>query len=197
MRQPYPLSSQKSQQGIILVVAMIMLVIMSIIGISSVRGVALEERMSGASHDRSLALQAAEAALLAGETEARSNRAGLNGFDPEAAPIAGVPAIVNGFAASPTTLAPDWVLGINWQVDAREANIDLGALAGTPPRYLIEYRGMSVCKSPNTGEAAADCSTAEGKLSPTCNCYLFRVTARSNPGQGRAEVILQSLFTTF
>lgn len=190
-------TSRASQQGIVLIVAMIMLVIMSIIGISSVRGVALEERMSGASHDRSLALQAAEAALLAGETDARINRAGLNGFDPEAAPIAEAPAIVNGFAASPTTLAPDWVLGINWQVDAREANIDLGALAGTRPRYLIEYRGMSVCKSPNTGEAAADCSTAEGKLSPTCNCYLFRVTARSNPGQGRAEVILQSLFTTF
>lgn len=197
MRQPYSLSSQKSQRGIILVVAMVMLVIMSIIGVSSVRSVALEERMSGASHDRSIALQAAEAALLAGETDAR-NRVGLNGFDPEAATVAGVPAINNGFVATPTTQSPDWVLGIDWQNNARElTNVDLGNLAGTRPRYLIEYRGQAVCKSLNANEATADCSTPEGKLSPTCNCYLFRITARSNPGQGRAEVILQSLFTTF
>ena len=139
----------------------------------------------------------AEAALLAGETDAR-NRVGLNGFDPDAATVAGVPAINNGFVATPTTQPPDWVLGINWQNSARElANVDLGNLAGTRPRYLIEYRGQAVCKSLNPNEAAADCSTPEGKLSPTCNCYLFRITARSNPGQGRAEVILQSLFTTF
>lgn len=192
-----PFPSASAQRGIVLVVAMVMLVIMSIIGISSVRNIALEERMSSASHDRSIALQAAEAALLAGEIDAR-NRTGFNNFDPEAAATATTPVINNGFAAIPTTLSPDWVLNIDWQANARElTGVDLGNLSGNRPRYLIEYRGTSACKSPNSGETAADCSTPEGKLSPTCNCYLFRITARSNPGVQRADVVLQSLFTTF
>lgn len=189
MNQPFH-HRPATQQGIVLVVAMIMLVIMSILGISSIRTVALEERMSASSHDRSIALQAAEAALLAGESDVMA----INPDD--AAPIDGFPAIVNGYAAVPTNLPPDWMLNAQWQQISRELPVDFGNLAGTRPRYLIEYRGQAVCKFQNANETAADhCATETGKNSPECNCALFRITARSNPGQGRAEVILQSLFT--
>jgi len=196
--------SQKSQGGIVLIVAMIMLVIMSILGISSVRSVALEERMSAAQHDRSIAMQAAEAALLAGEQDARNRTNFPAGFDPDATTVATAQPVVNGFVARPTTQSPDWMLTMPdqatwWQQNARElaSTVNLGSLLGNRPRYLIEYRGRAVCKSQNPNEAPAQCDGPNGKISPTCDCYLFRVTARSNPAVGRAEVVLQTLFTTF
>ncbi len=200
MKKYHPLP-QKFQHGIVLIVAMIMLVIMTILGVSSVRNIALEEWMSASLHDRSIAIQAAEAALLAGEQDAQ-NRTDMAGFDPEATLINGVPAVVNGFAAQPTTQAPNWMLNAQWNDNSRQLadTVNLGALAGTRPRYLIEYRGKAACKPPpNPKEAARnDCNPPAGSPIPaTCDCYLFRITARSNPGANRAEVILQSLVTVF
>lgn len=196
---PAPYSKQ---QGIVLIVAMIMLIIMSILGISSVRRIALEEKMSAASHDRSIALQAAEAALLAGEQDAR-NRTNLTiNAEVEFGTGTCTPVITNGFVATPIqSCAPDWMTNtalINWSTQARQlakSAVNLGDLAGDNTRYLIEYRGTQVCK-PKAGEAApTDCET--NKSDPFCNCHLFRITAMSNPTNDRANVMLQTLFTTY
>lgn len=199
MTKPPP---SKKQRGIVLIVAMIMLVIMSIFGISSVRNIALEESMSAASHDRSIALQAAEAALLAGEQDAR-NKTGL-AVDPDVAFGAGAcaPVIVNGFVATPIRACPsDWMTNsslINWTAQTRKldkTSVNLGTLAGDNTRYLIEFRGTQVCKA-KAGEAApADCE--KNKSDPFCNCNLFRITAMSNPSNDRANVMLQTLLTTY
>lgn len=192
----------KKQNGIVLIVAMIMLVIMSILGISSVRNIALEERMSAASHDRSIALQAAEAALLAGEQDAR-NKTGL-AVNPEVEFAAGAcaPTIVNGFVATPIrACSSDWMTDsklINWTTQARKldkASVNLGPLAGDNTRYLIEFRGTQVCKA-KAGEAMeTDCE--KDKTNPFCYCNLFRITAMSNPSNDRANVMLQTLLTTY
>lgn len=55
------------QQGAVLIVALIMLLLLTIIGISSIRGTALQENMAGNMRDSNLALQASEAALRRGE----------------------------------------------------------------------------------------------------------------------------------
>lgn len=59
-----------SQRGAILVVALIMLLLVTIIGIASMRDTSLQERMAGNLRDRELALQSAEAALRRGEARA-------------------------------------------------------------------------------------------------------------------------------
>jgi type IV pilus assembly protein PilX len=56
-----------SQAGVILVVGMIVLLVMTLIGLSAARSTLLEERMSGSHTDHNVAFQAAEAALRAGE----------------------------------------------------------------------------------------------------------------------------------
>lgn len=56
-----------NQRGAILIIAMIMLLLLTIIGLSSMRGTSLQESMAGNMRDSSLALQAAEAALRKGE----------------------------------------------------------------------------------------------------------------------------------
>ncbi|ANI13370.1 hypothetical protein A9C11_04940 [Pseudomonas citronellolis] len=65
-------SSRQLQQGAVLVVALIMLLLLTIIGISSMRGTTMEERMAGNLRDQSLALQAAEAAMRQGEAAVKA-----------------------------------------------------------------------------------------------------------------------------
>lgn len=200
-RSAYPKGNL--QKGIVLIVALVMLIIMSILGITSVRTVALEEKMSGAAYDRSVAMQAAEAALRAGEQDAASK---INMNIPSNVPLpsANTPNIVNGFVATPYSGAYNWMMdGANWSSDAGntetralDASVALGAAAGAQPRYLIEYRGIAACKPDLQKETAIsndDCRQNPG--APACNCHLFRITARSNPAGGRAEVFLQSEFT--
>ncbi len=55
------------QRGAVLIVALIMLLLLTIIGISSMRGTTLQERMAGNLRDDSLAFQASEAAMRQGE----------------------------------------------------------------------------------------------------------------------------------
>ena len=62
-RGPLP----KSQQGTALVISLILLLLMTIIGVSAMRDTTLQERMVGNMQDRQLAFQASEASLRAGE----------------------------------------------------------------------------------------------------------------------------------
>ena len=57
------------ERGVSLVVALIFLVILSVLGLTAMRVATMEERMSGNSRDRSLAFEAAEAALRDAESD--------------------------------------------------------------------------------------------------------------------------------
>lgn len=203
MKHPTPMN-MKNQSGVVLIVALVMLVIMSILGITSVRTVALEEKMSAAAHDRSIALQAAEAALLAGQRECEAaNRAASGIVLPERSDGASLtytanqPAVNNGFAAThDRILDDDWmVTGIDWtnnnQTRELSNTVDLGPLVTNPPRYFIEYRGTALCPSSETED-----SSLAGETETIATCSKFRITARSQPANGRAEVFLQSLYVT-
>ena len=58
------------EQGVALVVVMVLLVVVTLLALASLRNAILEERMSAAVYDRSLAFQAVEAALREGEAVA-------------------------------------------------------------------------------------------------------------------------------
>lgn len=57
------------EHGAVLVVGLVMVLLISIIGISAIRGSNLQEAMAGNMRERNLAFQAAESALRVGETE--------------------------------------------------------------------------------------------------------------------------------
>lgn len=65
---PGLLPQDRRQSGTVLLIALVMLLVMTLLGLSSMRGTALEERMAGNWRDQNIALQAAEAALRAAET---------------------------------------------------------------------------------------------------------------------------------
>lgn len=60
------------QQGAVLIVALVMLLLLTMISLTSMHGTALQEKMAGNLRESNTSLQAAEAALRAGEHLARS-----------------------------------------------------------------------------------------------------------------------------
>jgi type IV pilus assembly protein PilX len=74
-----------SQRGGALITGLIMLVALTMLGITALQSASLEERMSGNSRDRNLALQAAEAALRDAERDILSRRADGTDCTPGAA----------------------------------------------------------------------------------------------------------------
>lgn len=65
-----PIALAKPQQGSVLIIALIMLLLLTMIGLASMRDTSLQEAMAGNTRDSNLALQAAEAALRKGESAA-------------------------------------------------------------------------------------------------------------------------------
>lgn len=169
-------SQRRQQKGIALVVALVLLVIMTLVGLNSMRSVTLEERMTGHTFDRSLSFQAAEAAL-------REAEAFVEATKPSPAALS---ACVSGVCGSPAaTATPRWLddtffnNAANWRTAAQIAN---GSVE-ISPQYFVEYLGATYACDPNSGS------------SPT-NCRRYRITARSNAGNDRASVVLQSIYAT-
>ena len=61
--------STKNQQGAVLLVALVLLLILTVAGVSAMRISNVEERMTGNFNDRAIAVQVAEAMLVAAEEE--------------------------------------------------------------------------------------------------------------------------------
>lgn len=80
MEKPY-LHANRQQKGAVLLVALVMLLLLTIIGVTSMRGTSLQENMANNLKERQLAFQAAEAALRAGERRATRERWWLRGQD--------------------------------------------------------------------------------------------------------------------
>lgn len=175
----------RRQRGAVLVVALIFLLVMTMLIMASVRGTVLQERMAGNIYDRSLAFQAAEAALREGERYAL-----------ESAPKpTGVACDTSGNCGKPDPSAvPVWQDEDNW-AKAHNVNdghghvIQIGSLP-VPPQFLIELL------ADNMPEVNLCESTA---VNPDAPCYAgpeglrYRITARSGEA-GRAVVILQSVY---
>lgn len=89
MNNANPLYASKQQQGAVLIVALIMLLLLTIIGLSSMRGTSMQESMAGNMRDSNLALQASEAALRKGEEEVTSKFLAGSLTTLEVAPLSG------------------------------------------------------------------------------------------------------------
>lgn len=160
------------QTGISLLVVLVLLIMMSVLGIAVLRSAAMQERMGANMYDRSLALQAAERALVAGRTALGT--AGAATMNPAA--ITTTTCANSGICPSFTTAA-----NVTWQ-----AGPTLGGAGGVPTtttQYWIEYLGENSAYM-ETGGVVPTSETAS--MGP-----MFRITARAQQA-GRASVTLQS-----
>lgn len=172
MKQP-PHLPRRQQTGVALIVCLVLLVVITLLGVASLRGVILEERMAANQYDRGIAFQAAEAALREGEAVAQSTTPTPTGTE------------CNADGVCPT---PDPAATPRWEDESfddwKAATTSLGSLAGDSPEYIIEFLG-------------ADFPCDISKPDENQNCKRYRVTARSRPdGDERATVMLQSIYAT-
>lgn len=138
------------ERGASLFVSMIFLIILTILGLAAMRVATLEERMSGNARDRSLAFQAAEAALRDGETDIENKNFDRTGDSTRAVKISGLAGATatctNGLCCNLqglTCVEPSTPLYKSSKLDAGVAYgtyTGASALSGLSqqPRYLIE-----------------------------------------------------------
>lgn len=171
-RIPFGFVQRRKPRGAALVVVLILLLLMTLLGLASLRGTLLEERMGANSLDRSLGFQAAEAALRQAEAIAD----GLPVF-PAVGCVAGLCAEPDGGGAPDRWTNPAFVGWVN-------ATVVPGA-AVIQPQFFIESLG----NGPNT----PGCDEGGDDPEPQCFSPRFRVSARSIAAN-RGQIILQSNF---
>jgi type IV pilus assembly protein PilX len=180
----------KKQKGAALIVSLVLLTLVALLGVAGVQTIGLEEKMAGHSFDRNLAFQAAEAALREAEQCVETNKP-TTALPTDADDCPGASAINN--CTDGLCPPPDKDCTPRWQYSNfngwKDATGSLPALAGTP-QYFIEYLGSTFSCSDTYS-----CSRSIAS-DPNCNCKRYRITARSNPGAGRASVMLQSVYGT-
>lgn len=161
------------QKGAVLVVGLIILVIMTLIGISTIGTTVMQERMNGNVRDRQLAFQAAESALREGEafvdsivsTAAFDGTEGLYGIgDAEPDPYG------------------------SWDVsNSREYAGELDGV-GTPPRYRVRLIG-------EFGSAGGSLNIGRyGELRAEAPTTGFYITARGTGASDNSLVVIRSYY---
>lgn len=164
-----------TQQGAVLVVALVLLLVLTVLGVTGMRSAFLEERMTGNAQDLQVAFEAGEAALRDGEAVLRG--AVLPEFNDD-----------NGlYQPADPTVAPLWET-VDWTDDDAVrlyAGLDdaPGNLSRADARYFIEE--LPPVTSP--GETvAADVAVDEAGF--------YRVTTRATGAAGTATIMLQTTY---
>lgn len=171
------------QSGAALVISLVLLLVTTLLGVSSMQSTVLEERMASNARQRQLAYQSAETALRAAETWLTTNINTVTDFETS---FTGTPTELfwqrkpkAGLAtrAVPFDIYDDsaWTAGNNQPVSTV-------SLTGQPqPRYLIEYMGR-------IGEPPLDISEYATDARP----YGFQITAIGWAADGSTYYIAQS-----
>ncbi|MBT8121910.1 MAG: hypothetical protein KJO10_05205, partial [Gammaproteobacteria bacterium] len=156
------------------VVSLMLLLVLTIIGVSSMQGTALEENMSYATRDRTIALQSAEAALREAETwvESIASPAALTG---------------NGLFKRADTV-PDYNTPATWDplntANYRPATAPSGS---DNAKYIVKELGLI------PGVKGSMNLTGYGENKGSGDVTTFQVTSRGTGGAAAgAEVILRS-----
>lgn len=163
------------QDGMVLVMGLIFLLIITLIGVAALSGNTLEERMAGNTRDINIALQAAEAALRDAETDVVANITPESGFNSTCS---------TGLCALRSDSTPWWSAspGPTW----RNYGSSTGATAlggvGHQPAYIIEQPTKLAGQSIIIG------------AKPTSSAWAYRITAIGYGNRAETRVVLQSVY---
>lgn len=174
--------SPASQRGAALMVVLVLLLIMTLLGLSSLRGTLMSQRMAANTYDRNISLQAAESALREGEAVVATGTLTSAAFTNPC--TAGKCAQQTAAVGTSERWADPSFSG--WQTGSM-----LSADAYMTPQYFIELMG----NAPNW----PGCDQ-EIPMHPNCLTPRYRITARNlNPATAgnsdRSLVVLQSNYS--
>lgn len=165
----------RPQQGAVLIIALIMLLAMTLIGVTGLSSTTMQERMAGNLREVNIAFQAAEAALREGENYlTAATLPAFDGSDWRYQPAA---------AGTPQ----HWNVSSTWTGTAsREYQGDLDTddvVLAAAPRYIIEE--LPAVPAPG-GSLSSD--------TPAPETGMYRITARAF---GRSDTTIVMLQTTY
>lgn len=183
--RPHGLPSHRAnQRGVALVVALILLLVITLVGLAAVRGTIMQQKMAANMLDRQVAFQNAEAAMRAAAVTIATSPANIarncqtasavclaNPFDDKGLPAGSIHTIT----ASQYTK---------------------GALAASQPQFVIENMGSFANPDTNTGYGQSANSKQYGSGAAPLSAIYYRVTVRSgDPATvgDRAVVTLQAM----
>ncbi len=163
-----------TQTGAVLVVSLMMLVIMTLIGVTAMRSTILEEKMSANARDSMLALEASETVLLDGERHLENT----------------INSLVVAFDGTQLGLYEEGT-NPNLLVDATWVNAitysDTYPDVTSQPRFIIEFMG-AVGGATNSTLYISSYDSVDVLGVP----HAFRITARGTGRSDNAVVLLQS-----
>lgn len=163
--------NQRHQSGAVLIISLIMLLLMTIIGISSTQSTGLEEKMAGNTRDKNLAFQAAESALKV--AEARINQSPPPAGETTPPTFDGTKGYYAIAAVPAVTTDAFWATNAN----SHDAGIDIQGISSRP-RYIIQDMGPAT---------SVTCPAV-------CSRRNYRITVRATGGTSNAVVILESIY---
>ena len=182
-------SNPKQQTGTVLAVSLIILLVLTIIGVSSLSTSSLEEKITGNFRDREIAFQAAEAALAYAESFAANNINSTSVFtDSNGYYSSGNgPTSANALDGANGPAASDyWWTGSNSQVLPTANEV---VEVKTQPRFAIEYRGdVGEEQGTDINLGGYGESSGSGVISS------FRITVRATGLSDNTWVVLQSYY---
>lgn len=172
----------KNQSGAALIVSMIMLLLLTIIGVTGMKTTALEERMAGNMRDKALAFESAEAALRDAEafmetvfTLGAFNSDGSDGYYDN--------------SVADLWREVDWS-GSDGSNTKKAVTVPTSIPGVEPGQYIIEYISDSEDEDVSGGVNLSNIGQGTG----AGNTSIFRVTARGTGASGTSAVIIQSIY---
>jgi len=184
-------SSTSRQGGIALVVALVLLIAVTLVGLAAIRGTSLQERMAGNTYDREMSFQAAEAALNVGANDLVSNLASYS-FN-----TAGTDCVNNNCEPNPVTdpnvTAGDWTKVQTSKTGTGPAVFKTPYTAAKDqPAYVVQRMGACGSGSGAGFVFTNDQNNPSYSVQSSGQCY--RITARSGSNQDRSQVVLQATY---
>ena len=173
-RHPELKPGQTNQKGVSILVALVMLLVLTLIGVSSMNSSIVEMKMSTSMQQQGLALNRAEELLRVGETSIDAILA-----DPAAFNFA-----ADGDAYYITADAID-VYQIDWPTHGL---VSIKPDAGVDDTYVVEYLGAKAIPGESV-KIAPDGRIIGGAV------HTFRMTTRSVAGKGAVRLV-QSMYVS-
>lgn len=176
------------QQGAVLIVGLIMVLLMTIVGLAAIRSTGLQETMAGNMRERNLAFQAAEASLRVGEDLVEDNN--VDGLDFSGATVGLQPDLNQPGLGLPSV--HEWTEE-QWAENGAQTDLELDNVGEeNQPWYVVEeLMVLSFNASKSTGGAIDQQSL---QSTNDLEMEFFRVTSRGLSGSGESEAVLQSTY---
>ncbi|XOV90347.1 MAG: PilX N-terminal domain-containing pilus assembly protein [Pseudomonadota bacterium] len=182
---------RKNQQGITLFISLVMLLILTMLGISSVQTTALQERMSRNALDNNLAFQAAESAVRDAEDYIEDTFNSLLPFEAANAEDLGL------YFDADFDEVPNWQ-DVDWVRDQAcdDVSVPTGVMIAdspvpgvcTQPKYIIEHVKTVVSDQDRLNLDNIGQDTGTGRT------QIFRITSLGTGGSNTAHVMIQTTY---